>query len=142
MSETDIDKCLPVFNVNALGILRVLKETAPFLKAGSVVVNVTSEAGSIAACPRSAEYGYCMSKAAANMASRLFDNQYREKGIRTLCVHPGWVKTDMGGKEAMASENAIWPEESAEAIVKLALEADQIPEHVMYLDYQGKELPW
>ena len=142
LSETDIDKCLPVFNVNALGILRVLKETAPFLKAGSVVVNVTSEAGSIAACPRSAEYGYCMSKAAANMASRLFDNQYREKGIRTLCVHPGWVKTDMGGKEAMASENAIWPEESAEAIVKLALEADQIPEHVMYLDYQGKELPW
>ena len=142
LSETDIDKCLPVFNVNALGILWVLKETAPFLKADSVVVNVTSEAGSIAACPRSAEYGYCMSKAAANMASRLFDNQYREMGIRTLCVHPGWVKTDMGGKEAMASENAIWPEESAEAIVKLALEADQIPEHVMYLDYQGKELPW
>lgn len=142
LSETDIDKCLPVFNINALGILRVLKETVPYLQKGSVVINVTSEAGSIAACPRSREYGYCMSKAAANMASRLFDNQYRKEGIRTLCVHPGWVKTDMGGKEAMESENAIWPRESAEAIVKLALKADQIPEHVMYLDYRGKELPW
>lgn len=142
LSETDIDKCLPVFNVNALGILRVLKETVPFLQKGSVVVNVTSEAGSITACPRSAEYGYCMSKAAANMASRLFDNQYGKAGIRTLCVHPGWVKTDMGGKEAMESENAIWPGESAEAIVRLALKVDRIPEDVMYLDYQGNELPW
>jgi NAD(P)-dependent dehydrogenase (short-subunit alcohol dehydrogenase family) len=41
-----------------------------------------------------------MSKAALNMASVILQNYLREKGIKVLAVHPGWMRTRMGGEDA------------------------------------------
>ena len=103
---------------------------------------VTSEAGSIGDCHRSKEYGYCMSKAAANMGVMLFTNAKRGQGVRTFCVHPGWLKTDMGGEAAAKSNLAITAEQSAEALSSIALHPEEIPEDVIYLDYKRKPIPW
>ena len=69
--QTDIDRCMLLYNVNALGPLRVLKNAVSLLKSGTVVMNVTSESGSVGDCVRTAEYGYSMSKSAFNMASKI-----------------------------------------------------------------------
>jgi NAD(P)-dependent dehydrogenase (short-subunit alcohol dehydrogenase family) len=76
-----------MYDINALGPVRVLAAAAPLLHKGSVVLNVTSEAGSVGDCKRESEYGYCMSKAAENMASKIFSNEYRARGVRVVLAN-------------------------------------------------------
>ena len=142
LEQTDMERCAVLYNVNTLGPLRVMKLSLPLLHAGSVVMNVTSEAGSVTDCQRTGEYGYSMSKAALNMASKTFSNQLKGKDIRVFCYHPGWMKTDMGGEGALLSPTSLTPEEAADAIMDITLHPEKIPADVMYLDYQKNPLNW
>lgn len=142
LEETDIDRCMLLYNVNALGPLRVMKYAVPLLKTGTVVMNVTSESGSVTDCRRTAEYGYSMSKSAFNIASKTYSNEMAVKGIRVFCYHPGWMKTDMGGEGARLCPTALAPDKAAEAIMDITLHPEQIPQDVMYLDYQKTPLNW
>ena len=95
--------------VNAFGPLRVTQRFLPLLErgAGKTIVDVSSEAGSIESAWRTCELEYSMSKAALNMQTRLLANALGPRGYRVVAVHPGWMRTDMGGTEAdIASEEA------------------------------------
>lgn len=124
--------------VNAFGPLRVVQQLYPLLEKGSrkLVVNISSEAGSIADCWREGEYAYCMSKAALNMQSRLLHNYLAPRGFKVLAVHPGWMRTAMGGPNA-----TLDPDVSADGIFQLAGRA-WTPEDPIYLDYAGSPLRW
>ena len=124
--------------INTFGPLRVVQQFLPLLDAGAkkLILNISSEAGSIANCPRSKEFAYCMSKTALNMQSRLLQNYLGARGYKVLAVHPGWMRTDMGGARADMS-----PDESAQAVCKLALR-DWQPTDPIYMDYSGKLLNW
>ena len=140
IAGTDMESCRKMYDVNAVAPLIVMKAFEKHLSAGSIVMNVSSEAGSIGNTGRQGEYGYCMSKAALNMAGKIFANEHKE--CRVFCYHPGWIRTRMGGDGAAKSPYSISPEEAAECILKVTLGADKIPENVMYLDYEGRELNW
>ena len=142
LEQTDIERCAILYNVNTLGPLRVMKYTLPLLHSGTVVMNVTSESGSVTDCKRCGEYGYSMSKAALNMASKTFSNQLQGKNIRVFCYHPGWMKTDMGGEGALLSPTSLTPDEAADAIMDITLHPEKIPSDVMYLDYKQTPLKW
>lgn len=144
LADTDLsmDTMGLMYNVNAVGPLRICQALLPFLQNGSLILNISSEAGSIAASTRKAEYGYCMSKAALNMATRLLCNDIADRGARALAIHPGWVRTEMGGPEAAASDTSISPEESAAGICRIAETAHTLPADVCYLDYAGNRLEW
>lgn len=142
LEETDIERCMLLYNVNALGPLRVMANAAPLLTSGSVVMNVTSESGSVHDCTRASEYGYGMSKAAFNIASKLFQNQTASLGVRVFCYHPGWMKTAMGGQGAQESPDSLTPQEAADAIMDITLHPESIPGDIMYLDYKKNPLPW
>ena len=43
---------------------------------------------------------YRMSKAALNMGMQEFAIKLKENGVHVLLLHPGWVQTSMGGKNA------------------------------------------
>src|SRR6266508_691380 len=60
-------------DVNAFGPLYMTQQFLPLLNQAErkLIVNISSEAGSIADCKRSSEYAYCMSKSAMNMASKI-----------------------------------------------------------------------
>ncbi len=141
IEDTDLDKVKEVLLVNAVAPVCVLKDGKKLLKDGGIVLNVSSEAGSIARCYRDMEYGYAMSKAALNMASVTFRNETREQGIRVYCFHPGWMRTRMGGERAAASPESIAPEEAAEALYDcLYNKNDLIPG--MFFDYLNHPWPW
>ena len=127
-----------LFDVNAFGPLRVTQQFLPLLEKGSrkLILNISSEAGSIGNSRRTSEYGYCMSKAALNMQSRILQNALASQGFRVLAVQPGWMRTGMGGPGA-----DIHPDESAEGIFNLAQKPPSTGEP-MYVDYQGNPLPW
>jgi NAD(P)-dependent dehydrogenase (short-subunit alcohol dehydrogenase family) len=125
-------------DVNAFGPLRVLQQFQPFLENSErkLIINISSEAGSIADCRRENQFAYCMSKAALNMQSKILQNYLRPRGFKVLAVHPGWMRTNMGGPDATLSAD-----ESAEGIFQLALREWKADDPI-YVDYQGVPLPW
>src|SRR5690554_4535592 len=127
--------------VNAFGPLLVTQQFLPMLEQGrrKIIVNISSEAGSIGDCWRTQEFAYCMSKAALNMQTRILHNYLSPRGFRIKAVHPGWLRTDMGGKEA-----TLDPDESAakirEIIERIPQEKDGVEKTMphLFVDYQGK----
>jgi len=138
LGSLDFQAGMRVYDVNGLGPLRVTQAFFPLLAAGGrkLVVNVSSEAGSIADCRRTDDYFYCMSKAALNMQSMILSNHLAPLGFKVLAVHPGWMRTGMGGPRAHLD-----PAESAQGISALVARSWQ-PGAAAYVDYSGQPLRW
>ncbi|HEY2408127.1 MAG TPA: SDR family NAD(P)-dependent oxidoreductase [Polyangiaceae bacterium] len=134
----DFDDAARTFDVNSIGPLRVAQAFLPLLRRGNapILVNVSSEAGSIGQCGRDREFDYCMSKAALNMLSMLLKN-YLKGSVRVLALHPGWLRTDMGGSHAESDPNDA-ARESATLIEREAKNLDGAP----FLDRAGRAMPW
>lgn len=141
--DLDFDEMLRVINVNALGALRVTNALCELVlnSTGKTVVNISSEAGSIADCERTGWFGYCMSKAANNMQSALVHNNLRKSGAKVFAIHPGHVATYMRGH--LDTTAKITPDVSAEGILHVVLdETHPLNDRPLYLDYTGSKLPW
>ncbi len=104
---------------NATSALIVTQAFYPLLKASAHprVAMISSQIGAMSWVEPSRGYkgyGYAMSKAAMNMAARVLASELSGTGFTVVTVHPGWVRTDMGGDDADIS-----PEESAAGIHRL-----------------------
>lgn len=145
LPETNLDNAAIMYEINAVGFLRVMQVLLPLIHDAAIMC-ITSEAGSIGENWRSSEYNYCMSKAAENMACMILQHYltHELKGkARIICLHPGWLRTQMGGKDALEHlEQSVAPEDSARSIIRIARDIDQIPEDVNYMDYRRKPIAW
>lgn len=96
--EADLDYIAGTVNVAAVGPMRVIKAFYPLLKASNgiaLIMNISSEAGSITRCYRTFMLDYGMAKAALNMATMNLYNTFKnDRKINIFCVHPGWIRTD------------------------------------------------
>lgn len=102
----------------------------------AAIVNISSGLGSVSRNTFGGYYGYRESKAALNTATRSISHELAGDGILVMTLHPGWVKTDMGGKEA-----DLTVEFSAAEIVKTIFKLSK--EHQgAFLQYDGTVLPW
>jgi NAD(P)-dependent dehydrogenase (short-subunit alcohol dehydrogenase family) len=120
---------------NTTGPIRTGRALLPLLRAGGRLGFTTSLMGSITDSSGGAEL-YRMSKAAQNILARgLFEQEAKALGVAVLSLHPGWVKTDMGGDNAPVSV-----EDSARGLADV-LGAPQPLAH-RFLDFRGRELPW
>jgi NAD(P)-dependent dehydrogenase (short-subunit alcohol dehydrogenase family) len=137
LGELDFSAMQLAYDVNALGPLRVIEGLLPLLERGQrkLVVNVSSEAGSLRHSWRDRSYGYCMSKAALNMQTTILDRALKSRGFNVLALHPGWMRTDMGGQDAHLD-----PVESAEGIYQVVHTASAATPR--FLQHDGKEFPW
>ena len=134
----DAQKAAQQWMVNAVGQVLVAQKFLDLLKAGTdpKIINVTSEAGSISTMNRFRGYYYFGSKAAMNMFSRSMAWDPDTAGIITIALHPGWVRTDMGGSNADLSVT-----ESAQGILEVI--ANLTPEdNGKFYTWDGKEYPW
>ena len=124
------------FNANSAGPLRVTQSLLPFLRAAPAakLAVVSSVMGSMSDNTGGGAYAYRMSKAAVNMFVRSFAAD--EKEIIAITLHPGWVKTKMGGSSA-----PLEPSRSAEGIwtvIETVTQADS----GKFFNHAGRELPW
>jgi NAD(P)-dependent dehydrogenase (short-subunit alcohol dehydrogenase family) len=135
-ATVSLDKINESLAVNALSAMRVTQAFLPHLEKGTkpVVANITSLMGSIADNKSGGYYGYRMSKAALNMFTKSFAIDYPE--ITAICLHPGWVQTDMGGGEAPTPAA-----ESAKGLINVILKAKK-SQSGCFLNFKGQEMPW
>lgn len=145
----DYDELRQVYNVNALGMLRVTHELLPLVGQSKLkrLIYISSEAGSISECQREAWYGYCMSKAALNLAvARLF-HSLRPQGYTFRLFHPGWMKTYMSGKKNMNAE--LEPDHVAKIALSYFInprlkagEQAEDEDTLLMRDWSGRDWPW
>ena len=123
--------------VNTIGPLRVTQALLPNLRAGTRkhIVNMSSRLGSIAL--NNGKFpAYRASKAALNQVSRSLSIDLGKQGFVVVAVHPGWVRTDMGGAEA-----PLLPDESVRGLLAL-IERLAASDNGRFYDYLGAEIPW
>jgi len=135
-TDMDYDGLVETLNVNAIAPLRVANAFLPNVKAArGKIITLSSQMGTMQSAS-SDSLAYRVSKAAVNKLMRGLATELKPQGIPVLIVHPGWVKTDMGGEGAQ-----LTPEESAAGLLKLVDKLD-LASTGKFLSWNGKELAW
>ncbi len=135
--DTDFDRIGLTFDVNSIGPMRVTQAVLPNVLASrrKLVVHISSVMGSIEN-NRGGYYGYRASKTALNMLNSSLALELKDRGVTAVVLHPGWVKTRLGGEGA-----AITTDVSVSGMLDVI--AGLGPVHSgRFFDYHGNELPW
>ncbi|HEY7851482.1 MAG TPA: SDR family oxidoreductase [Caulobacteraceae bacterium] len=131
------DEFCHLFVTNALAPVRLAeifsKQVAPNT---GVVAFMTSVLGSVEGASAGGMELYRASKAALNSFTRSYAARHQDKGWAVLSLHPGWVKTDMGGPDA-----AIDVATSVKGLADV-IERAQKDRHDGYFDYKGDTIAW
>jgi len=138
LADLDLDDCLESIKVNTLGPIRMARALRPLLRKGNQprIINMTSLMGSLADNSSGGSWGYRMSKTALNMASRNMAHELASDGIIAVVIHPGWVRTDMGGVGApLTIEEAV-------ASMTRAMDNFTIAQAGGFYDRNGEPMPW
>src|SRR6266513_3121030 len=120
---------------NTLGALRVTRAFVPLLSKSKAprVINVSSGGGQLTGGADGWAPAYCISKTALNGVTSQLAAALPKAAVNSVC--PGWVRTDLGGRNATRSV-----EEGANTIVWLATDA---PQHLTGKFLRDrKEIPW
>ena len=139
LPDFDLDLIAPAVNVGAVGPIRVIKAFLPLLKKsaiGGLIVNISSEAGSIGKCYRAYDLDYGTEKAALNMLTMTLHNWLKDDpDINIFCLHPGWMRTWPG-------EAPLDPYEHAETLRNLFETKRRDKDGPVFITYEGKPYPW
>lgn len=126
-----------VLDVNVVGPMRVALALLPAVERSrrKVIAAISSQMGSIT---RSwgGSYAYRASKAGLNAAMKALSIDLETRGVAALTLHPGWVRTDMGGEEASLSIS------ESVAGLRRVLDRVSLEETGRFFDVDGSELPW
>ena len=111
LGQVDYQRWADILKVNTMAPVRMVERLVENLAAGTQkkIVAITSRLGSIQYADRREEsfknrggyFPYRTSKAALNMAMKIVAAELEPRGIVAVAVCPGWVRTDMGGSEAV-----------------------------------------
>ena len=126
------------FRTNTVGPLLLTQALSPLLQLGSnaLVLNLSSALGSMTRSEGFHTPSYAISKAALNMAGVLLNHALAEHRIRVLNLHPGWVRTEMGGEGAQLDKD--------DAVRSILSTLDKLPATAtgVFVDRHGEPLPW
>jgi len=138
----DYGEMLRMYDVNALGALRIVEAFLPLLEQGQTkrLCFISSEAGSIGGSERTSWFGYCMSKAALNMGVKILFNDLHPSGYTFRVYHPGWVRSYMHGEKNM--DATFEPEEAASYALPILLNDRKDEARLVMINYEGKEWQW
>jgi NAD(P)-dependent dehydrogenase (short-subunit alcohol dehydrogenase family) len=132
------DEFARILNVNAIGTFLLTRALLPHLRKGGrkLIVNISSNLGSIGSNQTGGRYAYRASKAALNMITKTLAMDLAPEEFTCIAWSPGWVRTKMGGEAADLS-----PEESAVSLCDLLPKIDA-GHNGKFLNRQSGELPW
>ena len=136
--QTNYSEWIQAFRINAMAPLKMAETFAAQVSRSEqkTIVTMTSKMGSIADNSGGGSYLYRSSKAAVNMVVKTLAIDLKPVGITAVLFHPGWVKTDMGGPNALISA-----EQSVSGIRRVIARL-KISDSGKFMGYDGQEIPW
>jgi NAD(P)-dependent dehydrogenase (short-subunit alcohol dehydrogenase family) len=133
----DVANLTAQIDVNAIGPMLLARAVLPALGTGSRIVNISSQIGSMQVSAKMGrDVGYAVSKAALNMITVKLAWRLHDDGIIAVAVHPGYLRTDMGGSSASMDAS-----DSAAALVALA-DGVTLEQSGRFLRWDGTVHPW
>jgi NAD(P)-dependent dehydrogenase (short-subunit alcohol dehydrogenase family) len=136
LNDVDLGAVRELFEVNAIGALRVVKALHPLVRRGGKIALITSRMGSIGDNGSGGYYAYRMSKAALNAAGMSLARDLAPAGIAVAILHPGFVRTDMTARSGNV-DPADAAKQLVERVDQLSLETTGTFWHA-----NGQPLPW
>lgn len=140
--DTNLDYIAHTVDVSAVGPLRVIQAFYPLLAKSmqtALIINISSEAGSIGKCYRTNLIDYGMAKAALNMGTMNLVNVLKDdEKMNIFCVHPGWIRTD-GKPDNQAPLSSY---DAAEILRKLFEEKRNDKTGPRFITNEGEEYPF
>jgi NAD(P)-dependent dehydrogenase (short-subunit alcohol dehydrogenase family) len=137
VSAEEAGRWLQVFDVNVVAPTLLAQTLAPkVIAARGKLVAITSQMGSIADNASGGWTAYRASKAALNAAWRSMAVEMADEPVAIAMLHPGWVKTDMGGAGALLDiPDSI-------ASLRRVIAGLEPADKGVFLNHQGQTLPW
>lgn len=126
------------WQVNVLGVARVTDALLEQVARSDMrlIVGITSEMGCVSKITSPGSYAYRASKAALNAMLHGMAHELRRRNVGVLLLHPGWVRTRIGGDSA-----ALSPAEAVTAMIE-RIEGFTMEQTGKLFDYRGRELKW
>ena len=138
LTDVDIDEFERALNVNTIGPVRVVRALLPNLRSGErrKIVNVTTNLSSISGNTDGGFYAYRESKAALNMFTRSLAAELGPEEFICIVLHPGWVRTDLGGPDA--------PLNVTESVTGMRRVIDGLvpADNGSFQTYSGEQMAW
>ena len=137
LEDIDFDAWIDAFKIMTIGPFRVAQAFLKNLRAagGAKIMTVTSQLGA-STWPYGGMYAYSTAKAAVNKVMQIMALDLKGDNVIAAMVHPGWVKTDMGGPGA-----DITPQESA-AGIKSVIAGLTAADTGKFYKWNGDIHPW
>ena len=121
---------------NAVAPIRLARALAGLVRERTGVLAFTSSIMGSVALNTGGHELYRASKAALNSLTRGLWPEVKSRGITLLTLHPGWVRTDMGGPSA-----PVGVDDSARGLVNV-IERERGKHHHAFIDFKGEEIAW
>ena len=134
----DYDLWEQIMRVNVMAPFQLVHELRPNLEAGQrkLVINMSSDLGSIANNAQGQSYAYRSSKAALNMVTKGLSVELAPLGFTVISMAPGWTQTDLGGTSAQ------WPVEESVANQRKVIAGITTQDNGRFVDLLGRNVPW
>lgn len=132
----EIDILRATFETNVFGLFSWTEAIKDTIQNSGIIFNVSSIMGVLnreKSLPNATAYR--MSKSALNMYTKTLAARLQNRGVKVVSIHPGWVKTDMGGQEATISA-----ESCADGIYQLFLK--EVPTNSFWDAETQTQLNW
>jgi NAD(P)-dependent dehydrogenase (short-subunit alcohol dehydrogenase family) len=136
LKVSDFDMYLQVLQVNSVAPMKMALTFLPHLTAAKgKIATISSIMGSVA-LGGGGSYAYRASKAAINAGMHNLALDVKSAGITCITLHPGWVKTDMGGAGADIDVA------TSGAGLKKTIDGATLKDTGKFFNYDGSEIPW
>lgn len=137
IGDTDVEEWRQVMEINAIAPMKVVEAFLPHLKlARGTVANISSKMGSMTDNSSGGSYFYRSSKAALNAVTKSLAQDLAVDGIKAVVIHPGWVRTDMGGPHGLIDT------ETSSTGIKSVLDNLSAEQSGHFYDFKGNLIPW
>lgn len=149
IDKVTAESMMQVYKINTVAPLMLTKAFIPALKRAAsklqssefscnraAIINMTSKVGSVADNTSGRLYPYRCSKAALNILTKSLSVELKDYGILANVLHPGWVKTDMGGPNALIDTATC-----VQGLMQVMSGLNEQSNGLMF-DYAGKLIPW
>jgi len=136
--KTDYAAWTYAFEVNSMAPLKMAEAFIQHLTRSQLrtIITITSKMGSIADNRGGGSYIYRASKSAVNIVMKSLSIDLKSSQITAVLLHPGWVRTDMGGPNGLIST------EQSVTGMRQVISALKYEDSGKFYAFDGQIVPW